>query len=75
MFLILISCNNSILLGRFYFTDKRLFVSLQLVDPALRNHHDQFPREEQKFLIAEGLQPSELAGGKPAPRWKYLGLR
>src|SRR6266566_2488699 len=34
MFLILISCNNSILPGRFYFTDKRLCVSPPAGPPA-----------------------------------------
>jgi len=40
MFLILISCNNSILPGRFYFTDKRLCVS----PPVSRPHPPQSSR-------------------------------
>jgi hypothetical protein len=44
MFLILISCNNSILPGRFYFTDKRLCVS----PPASRPHPPQSSRSIPK---------------------------
>src|SRR5258708_1300285 len=40
MFLILISCNNSILPERFYFTDKRLYVS----PPASRSRPPQSSR-------------------------------